>query len=93
MGFKYFVKEHVKKGIMVQMLQDENLKSNHCCSMSCSKEENTSMLWGIIDHMLLWSVDRKENVVINLCLGFKKEKIWVNYKFSNYDWNYNDPIL
>jgi hypothetical protein len=29
MSFKYFVEEYVRKGIMVQMLQDEIVKSNH----------------------------------------------------------------
>jgi hypothetical protein len=61
--------------------------------MSYSKEENMPMLWGIKDRMLLWGVDRNEGVVIDLCLGFKREKILVNYKFINYDWNYNDPIF
>jgi hypothetical protein len=29
MGFKYLIKKHVKKGMMVQTLQDGILKLNH----------------------------------------------------------------
>ncbi len=39
------------------------------------KEENMPMLWVVKDCMLLWIVAKKEGVVINLCLGFKKERM------------------
>jgi hypothetical protein len=29
MGLKYHVEKHARNGMMVQTLQDENLKSNH----------------------------------------------------------------
>jgi hypothetical protein len=32
MGFRYPIREHVGKGMMVQMLQDEILKLNHLLS-------------------------------------------------------------
>jgi hypothetical protein len=38
MGFKYLVGEHVGKGMMVQMLQNEILKLNHLLPMNYSNE-------------------------------------------------------
>jgi hypothetical protein len=41
MGFRYFIEEHVGKGMMVQMLQDGILKSNHLLPNELFKQKNT----------------------------------------------------
>jgi hypothetical protein len=33
----------------------------------------------------------KEGVVVNLCLGFKKEGMLINHKSKSYDLGYNGP--
>jgi hypothetical protein len=44
MGFKYFVRKHVGKGMMVQMFQDRILKSNHLLPNELFKGKKTCVL-------------------------------------------------
>jgi hypothetical protein len=46
MGLNYFVKEHVRKGMMVQMFQNGILKMNHLLSDELFKREDTYSCWG-----------------------------------------------
>jgi hypothetical protein len=46
MGFKYLVKEHAEKGMMVQTLQDGILKSNHLMLDELFKWKKTCAYWG-----------------------------------------------
>jgi hypothetical protein len=34
-----------------------------------------------------------ESVIIDLCEGFKKEEMLINYKPKSYDWGYKGPTL
>jgi hypothetical protein len=43
MGFRYIVKKHVKKGMMVQMFQDGILKLNHLLFDELFKWKKTHM--------------------------------------------------
>jgi hypothetical protein len=46
MGFKYFVEEHAKEGMVVQTLQDGILKSNHLLFDELFKRKKTHACWG-----------------------------------------------
>jgi hypothetical protein len=46
MGFRYFVKEHVGKGMVVQTFQDGILKSNHLLPNELLKWKKTHASWG-----------------------------------------------
>jgi hypothetical protein len=51
MGFKYPIKKHAKKGMMVQMLQNENLKTNHLLPNELFKwKKNMHKLKAIKNH-------------------------------------------
>jgi hypothetical protein len=41
MGFKYLIRKHAKKGMMVQTLQNGNLKMNHLLSDELFKRRET----------------------------------------------------
>ncbi len=46
MGFKYFVKEHVREGIVVQTIRNGILKVNHLLFDEVFKREETHLCWG-----------------------------------------------
>jgi hypothetical protein len=46
MGFRYCVREHVEKGMMVQMFQNGILKSNHLMRNELFKNRKTCACWG-----------------------------------------------
>jgi hypothetical protein len=46
MGLRHPIKERVKKGMMVKMLQDEILKLNHLLPNELLKWKMTRMGWG-----------------------------------------------
>jgi hypothetical protein len=48
MGFKYHVREHARKGMMVQMLQDGILKLNHLLPNEMFKRKKTPEL-GVVE--------------------------------------------
>ncbi len=87
--FQISCRKHVEKGMMMQMLQYGIIKSNHLLLNELFKGRKTCVCWGwqkIASHfeMLL----ERESVVVNLCLGFKKERTLINRKPSSYDRNY-----
>ncbi len=54
MGFKYLVKEHAKKGMMVQMFQSGILKMNHLVFNEFFKRKGTYMLvLGVVENHML----------------------------------------
>jgi hypothetical protein len=52
MGFRYFIKEHVGKCMMVQMLQDSILESNHLLFDEL-KRKKTHKCGVVKDHITL----------------------------------------
>jgi hypothetical protein len=51
MGFKYFIKEHVGKCMMLQMLQDSILESNHLLFDELLKRKKTHKCGVVEDHI------------------------------------------
>ncbi len=56
-------------------------------------EENTSKLGVVEDQCHLEGLLEMESVIIDLCEGFKKEEMLINYKPKSYDWGYKGPTL
>jgi hypothetical protein len=46
MGLRYFVGKHVKKGMMVQILQNGTIKSNYLLLDEMFKKKKTHVCWG-----------------------------------------------
>jgi hypothetical protein len=46
MEFKYSIGEHAAKGMMVQMLRNKILKSNHLLFDELFKQKKTLVSWG-----------------------------------------------
>jgi hypothetical protein len=64
MGFKHFIKEHVGNCMMVQMLPDGILESNHLLFDELLKMKKTDK-WGVVeDHIALKVLLEREGFVV-----------------------------
>jgi hypothetical protein len=69
MGFKYPVRKHVEKGMMVQTLQDVIMKVEPFVAWwVVQTKENMHELEAIRDHMSPWGVARKRKCYCQLVL-------------------------
>jgi hypothetical protein len=71
-GFRYFIRDHVGKGIMVQKCNLE--VKPFVARWIVQKEEDTHELGAIEDHMSFWSVVGKGRCRCQLVLRFQERR-------------------
>ncbi len=73
-GFKYFIRKHVGKGMMVQTFQDGILKSNHLLFDELFKWKKTNASWGHRGSHATLRCCSKEKVLLLICAKAQKGK-------------------